>query len=514
MKKALILLIYNDYMELEEGMALHENGWDIYFVGCDRLFGICELNPHACQTFCRICNHSMRKKMSELIKQDSERYHYVPLRQLISKDIREKSLRVDFKYNNVQELKDLKYNGVDIGYGAFSSFVSYTRNVMPEFNESFRSYIDYSMRAEIRMTDALARYVEAIQPDKIVLFNGRFVNVKALLNIAQNKKIDFIVTERITGKKIEGTKYYRMLKNNFENNIPHSFSALYNLINKTWEEGDSNKYEEGKKFFENRKQSKPAGDTVYTKNQNEGELPVGFDTTKRNIAIFNSSEDEFFSINKEFDNATLFPNQYIALKTIFDHYKNDNKIHFYLRIHPNLASVPYKSHTLLYTLKYSNVTILPPKSTVSSYALMDNCEKIIVFNSTMGVESSYWGKAVIALSKCLYTSFNIVYTPQNEKELFDLIDNINLKRIDQPIENWLKIGYYSMGHNGKEYQLLNPMFRHVTDPIFKKQMGVNSLFTLLGSDALLAYLEGGIKYLSYYGLIGKFSQKYIDKANK
>lgn len=515
MKKALILLIYEDYMALEEARVLYDEGYDIYIVGCDYSFGICEINPHACKTFCRLCHYTMIKKVNELLRMDKKRFHYVSLKRIISDDIRKNSLNISFDYNNVQELKDLKYKGVDIGYGAFSSYVSYTRNVMPDFNKYLKNYIDYSMRAELRMTDSLTDYIKTLHPDKVVFFSGRYVNVKPLLNIAMNNKIDYIATERVVGEKPNGSKYHQILKIAFYNMLPHSINAKYLLINKIWAEEDEKlKYAEGKRFFENKRHSKPAGDVIYTKNQNEGELPFGFDVKKRNISIFNSSEDEFYAISKEFDEASLYPNQYIALKTLFEHYKDNSNMHFYLRIHPNLASVPYKSHTMLYSLKYENVTILPPNSTVSSYALMDKSEKVIVFNSTMGVESSYWGKVVIALSKCVYTPFDIVYTPENERELFALIDDKNLRTKEHPIENWLKLGYAFLGYGGKKYKYYNPFFRHITDPIFSKKMGVNSLFTLLGSDVLLAYVSGGIKYMSYFGLIGKFSRKYIDKANK
>lgn len=87
-----------------------------------------------------------------------------------------------------------------------------------------------------------------------------------------------------------------------------------------------------------------------------------------------------------------------------------------MRVHPNLKNVHYQYHLLLYdlSLKYPNITVIGADSDISTYDIMDNAEKVIVFGSTMGLESSYWGKPVILLSGSFYYYMNVCYIPKSK----------------------------------------------------------------------------------------------------
>lgn len=500
-KKCLVFVGRNDYMAMEAATDKVMEGYDIWFVGCDYSAGICHECNFKNKTFCEFCSYTMSKKI-KAFKKDHPDTHYVKLTSLITTESRENAERAVFNYDNVKELKDITYKGVDIGYGAFSNFVSQTRNVMPSFNSYFKEYINSILREEMLITDALLAYHEREHFDFVIFHNGRFPNYKPAFCIARNNKIDYIATEIQTRDNI---KY----RNFFYNDLPHSFVAINEKIEKGWDKGSEKKYAIGKMFFENRYHSKPAGDKVYTKDQHAGELPAGFDKSKFNIAIFNSSEDEYFAINKEYDEAVLFPNQFIALKTIFDYFKNDETIHFYLRIHPNLASVPYKSHTMLYDLKYDNVTIIPPKGTVSSYALMDACNNIVVFNSTMGMECSYWGKPVIALSRDAYSLQDITYNPKTAEEAFKLINDRSLLKKERPIENWLKVAYYYMGYGFDEF--IHYPTKDFMLPLkpFKGSYRELTVFKFMGSSKLQGLIQKFLEVICRSGFSKKFNAKNL-----
>lgn len=505
-KKCLVFVGRNDYMAMEAAADKVGEGYDIYFVGCDYSAGICHEGNFNSKVFCKFCSYTMSKHIKAFMKMHTGT-HYVNLSDLITSESRNKAKRAVFNYENVKELKDLTYKGVDIGYGAFSNFVSQTRNVMPSFNSYFKEYINIILREQMLITDALLAYHEREHFDFIIFHNGRFPNYKPAYCIARNNGIDYIATEVRTKDNI---KY----RNFFYNSLPHSFEAINEKIEKGWEKGNEEKYSIGKLFFENKLQSIPAGDKVYTNDQHVGELPAGFDKTVYNIAIFNSSEDEFFAINKEFDEAVLFPTQYIALKTIFDYFTNDKSIHFYLRIHPNLASVPYKSHTMLYDLKYDNVTIIPPKGTVSSYALMDACNKIIVFNSTMGMECSYWGKPVIALSRGFYTYQDITYNPKTAEEALSLISDRSLLKKEKPIENWLKVAYYFMGYGFDEF--IHYPTKDYMLPLkpFKGSYRDLTIFKFMGSSKLQGLIQKSLEVMSRCNYTNKFNAKKLSENTK
>lgn len=500
-KKCLVFVGRNDYMAMEAAADKVEEGYEIWFVACDHSAGICHEGNFNSKVFCGFCAYTMRKQINAFMKMH-EKTHYLKLTDLITTESRNNAESAVFNYDNVKELKAITYKGVDIGYGAFSNFVSQTRNVMPTFNSFFKEYINTILREEMMITDALLVLHEKEHFNFIVFHNGRFPNYKPAYCIARNEGIDYIATEVQTRDNV---KY----RNFFYNNLPHSFEAINEKIERGWDKGDEEKYNIGKLFFENRYHSKPAGDKVYTKDQHVGELPVGFDKSKFNIAIFNSSEDEYFAINKEYDDAVLFPNQYIALKSIFDHFKNDDSIHFYLRIHPNLATVPYKSHTMLYDLKYDNVTIIPPKGTVSSYALMDACDNIVVFNSTMGMECSYWGKPVIALSRDAYSLQDITYNPKTAEEAFNLIKDRHLVKKERPIENWLKVAYYYMGYGFEEF--VHYPTKDIQIPLkpLKGSYKVLTVFKFMESSKLQGIIQKLLEYTTRTNSVNKFNSKVL-----
>lgn len=475
MKKALVFISNNDYMGIEEAINRSREGYEIFFLLCDSSVRGCNVCRTCNNATCWLCVYQMKKLIRELVPSNVV-YHVDQISKLLTVEDLTLAANFNLDYNDVATLKNITFQGVEIGYGAFSTFVTYTRNVMPSFNETLKGYLNRLMQSEIKLTLVLERFIESVKPDLIVFHNGRFSNLKPAYNLAQRYGIDFVATEQ--GYSSSG----EVMKNNFFNEIPHSFEAINKKIETAWLNVGEKGPKIGKEFFENRRNAKPAGDKVYAKDQIQGKLPDGFDKTKRNISIFNSSEDEFFAISKEYDNSVLFPNQYIALKTIFEHYQKDDSVHFYLRIHPNLKNVPWKSHTLLYELKYPNVTIIPPTSPISSYTLMDASEKVIVFNSTMGLESSYWGKAVIALSRSFYSYQELVYEPKNEDELYKLIDNENLSTLRKEI-NCYKAACYCMGYATESYinfKILRSLRKHGVYEI--------SILKFWGSSLLYAYL--------------------------
>ncbi len=487
MKKILCFLSRNDYMALEAVIDYAKEGDEILFLGCDKTVGICHENDAASSIRCMWCRRNMGKKVREF----KEKYPYYKIRYTsvskeVTDDIVKKSEGTSFNYSGVSDIKVIQYKGVNIGYAAFSDYVSCTRNVMPSFNKYFHKYIDFNLRKGMILTDVVEQILSREQFDLVIFHNGRFVNVKPLYDIARKMQINYVATE-LCGD----TEGWRK-KDNYENGSPFSPHDCRMKMEQAWERVGEEGVKIGQDFYNKRYSGILAGDKkVYTKDQVKGQLPEGFDINKRNIAIFNSSEDEFVAISKEIDNGMLFPNQYEALKTIFNHYRENSNIHFYLRIHPNLMDVPYRSHTALYELQFPNVTIIPPDSPISTYTLMENSEKVIVFNSTMGVESTYWGKPVIGLNHCV---FDLVWhMPSNTEDLYSLIDNPGLL-CNSNKTNCYKIACYLLGYHADKFKYY-PTYRKL-EHLCGRDWYTLSQFKLFGSPVLATAVERLIYFVS------------------
>lgn len=475
--KVLVFSGCNDFNALEIARENIEKGNEVFILKCDKSLGICQHNHKGNPFMCKLCTISMKQNMEKLhLLKD---IHLFNLYNVVDtrNDCWPDGLKRDF--NSIQELKDLNYKGAQLGYGAFSSYVTFSRNVMPEINDSFKKYIYYYIKKECIVYDSLEILHHEYCFDQIIFHNGRFAQYKPFLEFAKIHNVDFIATEQ---KYVDDL----ILKDYFHNDIPHALDYLAKNVLINWEKGDLNNREEiGRSFYERRKKGIPAGDKVYVKGQHEGELPEGWEDNVENISIFNSSEDEFCAVSKEYDNNLLFPNQYVALKTIFEHYKGDKTKHFYVRIHPNLKKVPFKSHLALHELKYDNVTIIPADSTISSYTLMDYSDKIIIFDSTMGVEAAYWGKPVIALTKYIYWKLGMLHNPSSSEELWKLIDNKHLMSEDN--DNLLKYGYWLLHPNYP--RLEHVRYEHVSFKFLSRQFNEYTIMKLLGSGKLFVLAE-------------------------
>lgn len=483
MKNILIFLGYRDSPALDLAKKYKAEGNSITIIQCDHTLGLCMRNPYGSKTHCALC----MKMMCETTKR-LDNFHVIKMKDLVDAELIRTADSVKFEYHDNKSLKSLVYHNVEVGYGAFSTYVSLSRHCNPAYNETVKNYMNALLREQVILTLAVEKHLENNHYDLVILHNGRFAQYKPLLGIAKAKGIDYITTEIICKNDLVERE------NNFFNNIPHSVESFTMQINRDWESHDeSYRQKVGKQFFENRRNAIYAGDKIYAKDQILGELPSDWDDSKDNIVFCNSSEDEYLSISKEFDDGRLFKTQYEAFIAIFEHYKNDRNKHFYIRIHPNLKEVDDISHLALYKLDYDNVTIIEPKSTISTYTLIDKCNKTIVFDSTAGAEAVYWGKPVIALDRCQYADLDIVYTPHTQEDLFKLMDNRQLPC--KYNENVIKYGFFLMREGYKPHDYIPVSWKIST--IFGKELRHSNTFKIFGSSILfeaLAYLCNKLKF--------------------
>ncbi len=488
-----LFYFYSNFNPLFMGMLLDEaielakdKQNDVRFVYCGGICEMCLFNRKGSKSLCRFCSYITRRILNNYgIKNE-------PLSKYISNS------KIKLNYDNSDELRALKYRGVNIGLAVMSSYISGCRNLYPKINNESRCFFDAHINQMVRMVDAFYNLINQFKPDYCYTFNGRFEEVRPVYDICKNEKIHFFLSEGIP----DNGRWRKLM---FENHLPHNIQYNKERWDYCWdhyEMSEEEKIELGKSFFEKRRNGVYAGDRIYIKDQVKGKIPP-IDDNKINIAIMNSSEDEYSSVGEEWDEMKVFPTQYDGIVYLLEN-ANEN-IHFYLRVHPNLKDVTYKYHTKLLELEsiYSNVTVIPGNSDVSTYDLMDKMDKIIVFGSTMGMESVYWGKPVILLGAAIYSYENICYIPQSPVELIGLLH----KKLE-PLYNdsIIRIGAFSLNEDplfikdkNIDYQICR---RHIGKlkysivPYIKFLGGkyLSGLFTAVGRFILGARLFNRFKY--------------------
>lgn len=487
---------YQEACQMEAANRFLEAGDKVLFITCGSKVGLCNDNIRGCKTACKLCQKAQIRRAKKWV---SDKLEVKSINEFITKDIEEFAKNYIFNYKDLDDLKNVVFEGVEIGYGALSSYVTYTRNIEPDM-EIVRPYLDSLMRMEVRCVLAFKEIFKQFKPDTTVFHNGRFAHYKPIYGLSVINNIDFICTEAITAS--DGSVQI----DNIPNNIPHDFVCRGKMFKDFYDSqsGFSDREKVSRSFFENRRNAVFAGDKIYVKDQRKGKMPDSWRTDVENIVIFNSSEDEFFAIGSKYRDVALFKTQLEGIVTILERYKNDSTKHFTLRVHPNLTGLPYHYHTGLYELDYPNLTVIPADSDVSSYSLMDAADKIITFGSTMGIESTYWRKPSICIGFAYYRSLDTVYAPENVNELWQLIDNKNLPPIDN--QNCLPYGFFIMSNRHEQFRFINVGKARWFKYLKKKRLGYN-YYRIFGSVMLYNYLYITWKLTNTTILLSSLSSK-------
>lgn len=451
----------NTFVYMMDEAELHyQLGHEVYFVYCTPELGMCwenmQKNPMKCNLCSRYFNR-MRKKLSRGI-------HQLGLSSFMDMDIIHEVKNATIAYNTVEEIKRLEYKGVHLGMASLSTYISHTRNCNPKIEKSFHLYFDELLRNSMIRTLLIEKILKTISPDKVILFNGRATDAKSEWELCQKYNIPFISCESIC---VFPNKY---LKRYFYNAIPHSIRVNSDMIQQQWKNSvlpEKEKIHIGSYFFLKRSKGEYAGDKNYLLNQSKDKLPNNWDKNKRNIVIFNSSEDEFIAIGDDFDKVKLFKDQLDAIKHIATLLNKQEDVSLYLRIHPNLSKIPYKYHTGLFSFEktYKRLTVIRGDSNISTYALIKHADLVVVWGSTTGVEAVYNEKPTILLGGSIYRELNITYNPKSIEELDTLLLDKSLKPKDRL--NAIKLGFYYMNYLSPSYTFWPYNFKAYTWQIGK-----------------------------------------------
>jgi hypothetical protein len=445
----------------------------ICLMTCDGIIKNCLSNPLNDPKVCSICKFVKKSGESSIAKN----VKFITIEEFLT----EEDTLTDFVFNSIDDIKKIEYKGVKIGYGALSSYVSYTRNQEPVFNQEIIDYISDFLKSQINIVNALENIDSKIKFDEVHVYNGRWADVRPVYDYFKNKKIFVAVLESVNNGT---TEFYKEI---FPNVLPQDIDYRTIEIKRVWESSELSKDEKFLKadeFFKSKRAAiDPRGDIkVFTADHDKNSLPENFDLSKTNITIFNSSEDEFVALGEEWEKYRIFKTQEDGIAKICAHFLHDQTKHFYLRVHPNLRRVKYGYVKRLddLALKFKNLTVLNADSKISSYNLLDNSDRVIVFGSSIGFEAVYANKPVILLGGTFYYFLDTAYIPTTPSELYDLI---KLRILEpKPKLGAYMFAYYLMNH--KEFSQLidlNP----IPLKFFNKKIGHYFAFTkFLGSSFL------------------------------
>ena len=400
-----------------------EKGNDVYVLQCKGDIPKCYSNFYHLDSVCFRCQLNFNAGIKIL---------EIPQKNIftLKKDVTFKGLPC--KFDSLSELKKFEAYGVNFGFGVVSHLISELRNHKFDV-DLYQDEIIKTLKSSILVYESVYELLQKLKPDFLYVWNGRFFDVWPAVEACKKLGIDFYTYEGCAGLSIYK---YTLIKNN----LCHSLDWAKGDIEDKWISSGGDREEVGAKFYLNK--IKRADFSSLTKDQKEGTLPKEFDKSKRNVAIFSSSMDEYEAF-EEYKNP-VYKDENEGIKRILDMFDGREDIMFYLRVHPHLKGL---ENTQVKELKkiaffgYKNLKVIWPEEKIDSYALLQNCEKIISFGSTMGVEACFWGVTAILIGRAYFEDLNCCYIPKDHPEVVNLIDS---KLTVKPKGGAIKYGNWMM----------------------------------------------------------------------
>jgi hypothetical protein len=417
-----IIEVIDFYTRIVNEIILQNSKDEIVIVKCNGSEGLknCISNTNSNYYKCKLC----KNKLDSLLKNSTH--------ENLKIDYYDKSNKyslIDVK--TIEELKKLIYKGVNIGRGIHSATITILKdhkydplkhiNLINKISFTSKKTIDY-------LNSCFKKDIK-----RIYVFNGRVSHYNAVVEFSKLHNINYSTFETTSVKD----KFIEI-----EDNIIHNKRIYANSIIQHWDNANSlDKYKIGESFFEKNVNSSHSSDyltPIYTKYQKIGLIPPKFKNNK-SIIFFGSSRNEYESVEGWNNNFMSGDDEQIVIEIC----SIMPEMNFVYREHPNLK---LQNNTQTQNIKkfknIKNLTLIDSYSKVSSYELLKNAHKVIVFGSTIGVESNYLGKPTICLGPSLYEDLNITYKPKDFGELKSLLEKKDLKPL--PCLDSIKYGYFEL----------------------------------------------------------------------
>ncbi len=350
-------------------------------------------------------------------------------------------------FKNHENLKKLYHENYDIGWSLLSSLISFTQNPYVDLSK-YLDELSNNYKDCIRIYQETKNKISELDLDYIYCFNGRFSYTKSIFRAAQSLGIDCYILERGSTNQKYGC---------FKNHLPHDIEMFSVNANELWsqEPDEAKKNRIAENFYQNRRSGIIGSWHSMIDLQRDGLMPENWVNNKVNITFFTSSDDEFSSIDEAWNNP-YFNDQFETVQFLLEILNDEvfSNFHLYVRIHPNAKRLGLAYVKKFLSFNNTNITIITPESSVSTYALMDNSNIIITSGSTTGYEAVFAKKYTVQLGKSLYYKLQGPINPVDKSEIPSLLlNNQNLTHV--PLDT-IKLGYY-MNTYGIPYQYYKPL---------------------------------------------------------
>jgi len=369
-----------------------EDGNNVYFLFCKKDLKICENKIF--NISCNKCKKIRKRILSMFIIKYFDKIKIINLG---------KYSKIYTKTNfpnsicNINKLRELKFDSFDIGYAIASSLAEeIDRSSFSDCQEKITKYFSEA----INFYRCIKSIIDDYKITKGYIFNARFCFSRAFFQAFLDKNTIIYTHDR--GATVN--KYVIV-----KNKLLHDINDYVERVNTLWDNEPDIflKKNISDIFFKKRYLGEETNYISFTAIQKTLKLPDEINKYNKIIAIFSSSDFEYTNAGKEYL-SNYYLSQEDGINKIVESLKNEKDIGIFLREHPNQKKRINAQREGLRKIRADNFYLIPAESDISSYKLLFNAHIVISFNSTMGIEATYWGVPSILCANAMYDKLDIV----------------------------------------------------------------------------------------------------------
>lgn len=428
--------LWSPHFETElELVAKHESqGDEVVIVACRGALESCVANPYHRELDCIACRSKCNSGLAAIGRRADS---LETVEEWISG--RDEKVHERVQFDSIEDLRGFARDGVAIGRGAASSFISILRDSHPAMDKH-QDLTERLLESGRQMTEVARRAIRQHDPDLVYVFNGRFATSVPVVDVC---RLLGVSVKTHDASYVKGR--YRLV----ESETVHDLDSLKREMLELWALAgveDPNRDKKAREFFEHRRYGGEASGHRHLdfKTSQVSDYIRDFEP-RRYVAILNSSEDEFATLSQYAN--PVYENQMAALEAIVDEPRLSG-VRFALRVHPNLKGLHNEQMRHIASLSTrSNLTIIPADDPVDTYALIENAACVVTFGSRAGVEAVYWRTPSILVGRALHEDLGIYKATSHDQ----VVTSILKPPSPAPVEGALPYGYF-LRESGNEFR--------------------------------------------------------------
>lgn len=296
---------------------------------------------------------------------------------------------------------------------AYLELISILRESSPQKEYHVKVLVEYR-KTFLQTFSAAHSLLSAERPNKVFIYNGRFLQERAVWEACRELNIPVIFYEKFNPNWL--TRYFLFEEPthspSYRSHIMSTFGEILARVNL------SEFTNIGASWFKDRQLGK-------TQNYTKYQMPnLGFHVRKPFYVFFHSSEDELITTDLA---SVSWGSQLTALRTLIEVMNGIQEFQLVIRMHPNLLHKSAREIGIWEELgkeiskDYPWIHYISPSSPVSSYELIGQSVGVISVGSTIGVEAAFFEKKSILLGRAFHEEMKITKNPNSKHDLAQLI---------------------------------------------------------------------------------------------